>query len=40
LQREVDEFDGPVHLGGSRAMRDLAGIELEVEPADGEGLAS
>ena len=28
LQREIDKFDGPVRLGGGRAMRDLVGIEL------------
>lgn len=37
LQREVDEFNGPVHLDGSRAMRDLIGVELKVEPANGDG---
>jgi hypothetical protein len=37
LQREIDEFNGPVHLDGGRAMGDLIGVELEVEPTDGDG---
>jgi len=36
LQGEVDEFNGPVHLDGGWAMRDLIGVELKVEPADGD----
>lgn len=37
LQRQVDEFNGLVHLLGGRAVRDLAGVKLEVEPADSDG---
>jgi hypothetical protein len=37
LQRQVDEFNGLVHLSGRVAMSDLPGIKLQVEPANGDG---
>ena len=36
LQGEVNEFNGLIHLSSRSAMRDLAGIKLKVEPADGD----
>jgi hypothetical protein len=37
LQGEVNEGNGLIHLFSGRAMRDLAGIKLKIEPADGDG---
>jgi len=37
LQREVDEFHGLPGLLLGRAVRDLPGVELKVEPAEGDG---
>ena len=36
LQAEVDDLHGLPGLLLGRAVRDLAGVELEVEPADGD----
>ena len=36
LEREVDELNGLIHLLRGFAVGDLAGIKLEVEPADSD----